>query len=266
MNKKQLSEKIFAKKSCLCVGLDSDASKIPSHLKYSSHAVVEFNKHIIDATRDLCVAYKINTAFYECRGSKGWDDMCATLDYIGKEHFTIADAKRGDIGNTSSMYAQAFFEQMDFDSITVSPYMGSDSVKPFLNYQGRWAILLGLTSKAGSADVQQLDTNNGKVYEHVLKTSLQWGTTENMMYVVGATKAEQLKYIRNILPEHFLLIPGVGAQGGTVADVMENGRTANCDLLINSSRQILYASSGTNFAEAARKEAANLQQQMSNYF
>lgn len=259
MSRNKLIADIQEKRTCLCVGLDTDLAKIPTHLKGRPNAILEFNKAIIDATADCCVSYKINTAFYECLGAKGWDLMEATLAYIPKNIFTIADAKRGDIGNTSTMYAKAFFETLSFDAITVSPYMGSDSVKPFLEYKDKTTIILALTSNAGSIDFEQLKTGDEFVYEKVLKTSKEWGTPDNMMYVVGATKAPSLAQIRAIVPEHFLLIPGVGAQGGDIDEVLKyGGIPGQTGLLVNSSRQILYASSGEDFAEKARAEALKL--------
>jgi orotidine-5'-phosphate decarboxylase len=260
MTAKEISEQIREKKTCLCVGLDTDLAKLPQHLKRKPNAILEFNKEIIASTRDLCVAYKINTAFYECLGARGWEIMEETLSYIPHNVFKIADAKRGDIGNTSSMYAKAFFGQMNFDAITVSPYMGSDSVKPFLEHTDKFTIILALTSNPGSADFEQQKTGDQFLYEKVLATSQQWGTPENIMYVIGATKAEALAEIRKIVPSHFLLIPGVGAQGGKIEDVLKYGAIPNdIGLLVNSSRQILYASGEENFAEAARKEAMTFQ-------
>ncbi len=255
MTRKEIADQIQQKKTCLCVGLDTDMNKLPLHLKDRKDGMVLFNKQIIDATKDLCVAYKINTAFYECLGSKGWDIMEETLNYIPENIFTIADAKRGDIGNTSAMYAKAFFEQLNFDAITVSPYMGSDSIKPFLEFKNKFTIVLALTSNAGSADFEQQSFGEEFLYEKVLRTSQNWGSTENIMYVVGATKAEALLKIREIVPNHFLLIPGVGAQGGGMEEVLKYGAIKNdIGLLVNSSRQILYASSGEDFAEKAAIE------------
>jgi orotidine-5'-phosphate decarboxylase len=256
MNRKHIIDEIRRKQTCLCVGLDTDIAKLPAHLKGKSDGILSFNQQIIEATKDLCVAYKINTAFYECLGAKGWEFMQETLRMIPEEHFTIADAKRGDIGNTSSMYAKAFFEEMDFDAITVSPYMGSDSIRPFLEFKNKFTIILGLTSNEGSADFEQLPTPQGWLYEAVMKTSSSWGTPENIMYVVGATKAIMLQEIRKILPDHFLLIPGVGAQGGSLEEVLKYGAIKEeTGLLINSSRQILYASQGEDFGEKAKEEA-----------
>lgn len=265
MNIKQLIQSIKEKKSFLCVGLDTDISKIPSHLMDVEDPVFEFNKQIIDATADLCVSYKPNTAFYECRGEAGWKSLKRTFDYIPKTHFSIADAKRGDIGNTSKMYAQAFFEHMNADSITVAPYMGSDSVQPFLEYKDKVTILLALTSNSGALDFQLLSTNieEKKLFEKVLIRSQKWGNANNLMYVVGATQAKMLEKIRLIVPEHFLLVPGIGAQGGSLAEVAQYGMNKNCGLLVNASRSIIYASNGKDFAEKAREEALKLQQGMS---
>ena len=268
MNKQQLFENIKRKRSFLCVGLDTDIQKIPEHLfDESDDPIFEFNKAIIDATADLCVAYKPNLAFYESLGIAGWDALERTVDYIRAQYpdlFIIADAKRGDIGNTSAMYARTFFENMDFDAVTVAPYMGEDSVLPFLTYEDKWVILLALTSNKGAFDFQFMpETESGeKLFEKVLKTSQQWGSSENMMYVVGATKAEMLTEIREIVPEHFLLIPGVGAQGGSLQEVAENGLNSECGLLVNSSRQIIYASLETDFAKVARIEAQKVQTEM----
>ena len=267
MNREQLFEQIKQKRSFLCVGLDSDILKIPQHLKDTSDPLFAFNKEIIDATQDLCVAYKPNLAFYESLGVSGWASLEKTVRYIREEYpeqFIIADAKRGDIGNTSNLYARAFFENMDFDAVTVAPYMGEDSVKPFMTYQGKWVILLALTSNKGAADFQYLkdETSGDQLFESVLKTSQTWGDTDQMMYVVGATKAEKLKEIRSIVPDHFLLVPGVGAQGGSLAEVAQNGMNDQCGLLVNSSRQIIYASSETDFAEKARVAAMDVQVDM----
>jgi orotidine-5'-phosphate decarboxylase len=278
MTRKQLIRQIQLKMSYLCVGLDTDITKIPKHLQSHPDAVFEFNKQIIDATQDLCVAYKINTAFYESMGSKGWEAMEKTVNYIPKDQFIIADAKRGDIGNTSSQYAKAFFETLDFDAITVAPYMGEDSVKPFLEFKNKWAIVLGLTSNAGSKDFEQLrlvreDTNRGGefLYETVLKKVSSWGTDENLMFVVGATKASDLQEIRKIIPGHFLLVPGVGFQGGSLKEVSEYGMikdtstTAQCGLLVNASRAIIYASGKADFAKEARAIAQEYQSEMATY-
>lgn len=266
MTRKQLIEQIQKKKSCLCVGLDTCITKIPKHLQQHPNAVFEFNKAIIDATKDLCVAYKINTAFYEAMGLKGWEAMEKTVNYIPSEHFTIADAKRGDIGNTSSQYAKAFFETMNFDSITVAPYMGEDSVKPFLEYEGKWAIVLGLTSNKGAADFELQPFHDGeRLYEKVLHTVSEWGTEENLMFVTGATQASELENIRTIIPNHFLLVPGVGFQGGSLADVTKYGKNKDCGLLVNASRAIIYASDKENFAEEARIIALQYQTEMAAY-
>ena len=267
MNKEQLFEQIKLKRSFLCVGLDTDILKIPSFLKETSDPIFSFNKEIIDATQDLCVAYKPNLAFYESMGVAGWISLEKTVKYIREkypEQFIIADAKRGDIGNTSNLYARAFFESMDFDAVTVAPYMGEDSVKPFMTYLDRWVILLALTSNKGAADFQYLKNaeTGDQLFESVLKTSQNWGTTDNMMYVVGATKAEKLEEIRELIPDHFLLVPGVGAQGGSLEEVAKYGMNDMCGLLVNSSRQIIYASDGEDFAEKARAEAMNVQVDM----
>ncbi|MDR2853732.1 MAG: orotidine-5'-phosphate decarboxylase [Prevotellaceae bacterium] len=265
--KNNLFANIIRKKSFLCVGLDTDIKKIPAHLlRDKENAVFEFNKAIIDATADLCVSYKPNLAFYESRGIDGWKELVRTVEYIRQQYpdqFIIADAKRGDIGNTSAMYAQTFFGNMDFDAVTVAPYMGEDSVSPFLQYDDKWVILLALTSNKGAFDFQLTADENGELlYEKVLKTSQQWGTVNNMMYVVGATKAEMLANIRKIVPHHFLLVPGVGAQGGSLQEVARYGMNDQCGLLVNSSRQIIYASSGEDFAQAARIETQKLQTEM----
>ena len=267
MNKQQLIDNISRKKSFLCVGLDTDVDKIPEHLfDVTDDPIFEFNKQIIDATSDLCVAYKPNLAFYESIGLEGWDVLERTVDYIRTNYpdqFIIADAKRGDIGNTSAMYARTFFGNMDFDAVTIAPYMGEDSVAPFLTYENKWAIVLALTSNKGASDFQYIEEDGEKLFEKVLKTSKKWGTDENMMFVVGATKAEMLADIRKIIPTHFLLVPGIGAQGGSLQEVAKYGMTDECGLLINSSRQIIYASSETDFAEKAREEALKVQQEMS---
>lgn len=274
MTRQQLVEQIVKKQSYLCVGLDTDINKIPQHLLSHSDPVFEFNKQIIDATKDLCVSYKINTAFYEALGLKGWEAMEKTVNYIGNEHFKIADAKRGDIGNTSSQYAKAFFETLPFDSITVAPYMGEDSVKPFLQYEGKWAIVLGLTSNKGAADfeLKQMVSENGYeqlrpefLYEKVLRTIAEWGTTENLMFVVGATQAEEFINIRSITPNHFYLVPGVGAQGGSLKDISEKAMTDDCGILVNASRAIIYASEKEDFAEEARAIAQQYQYEIKKY-
>jgi len=265
MNKQELIEQIQQKKSFLCIGLDVDLSKIPTHLLAEEDPIFEFNKQIIDATNHLAVAYKPNTAFYEAYGIKGWQALEKTINYINANYpeiFTIADAKRGDIGNTSTMYAKAFFEDLNFDSVTVAPYMGSDSVEPFLAFKNKTTILLALTSNKGGLDFQGLKTENNELYKEVLKTALTWKNSENLMFVVGATKAEYFSEIRKIIPNHFLLVPGVGAQGGNLQDVCNYGLTKDCGLLINSSRGIIYAGNDENFAKAAQQEALKLQQQM----
>lgn len=267
MDRQALVAQIRKKKSFLCIGLDTDINKIPDHLLATDDPVFEFNKQIIDATADLCVAYKPNLAFYESLGSKGLISLEKTLEYIPENIFTIADAKRGDIGNTSALYARAFFEQMNFDAITVAPYMGVDSVRPFLGYHGKWVILLALTSNAGSADFQDLSIggNGEKLYQRVLQVSKQWATSEDMMYVIGATKAEKFEEIRKVIPDHFLLVPGVGAQGGDLELVAKYGMNKDCGLLVNSSRGIIYAGSDKNFARKAAEEARKLQTKMSVY-
>ena len=268
MTKQELFQNIQRKKSFLCVGLDTDVNKIPEHLfDQTEDPIFEFNKAIIDATADLCVAYKPNLAFYESIGLEGWDILERTVEYIRANYpdqFIIADAKRGDIGNTSAMYASTFFGNMEFDSVTVAPYMGEDSVTPFLTYEGKWVTLLALTSNKGAFDFQFMkDAETGeRLFEKVLKTSSAWGTNENMMYVVGATKAEMLTDVRAIVPEHFLLVPGVGAQGGSLQEVAKYGLNSSCGLLVNSSRQIIYASSEADYAAKARLEAQNVQSEM----
>lgn len=265
MKRQALIQQIRNKKSYLCVGLDSDITKIPKHLLQYEDPVFEFNKAIIDATSDLCVSYKINTAFYESNGLKGWQSMEKTLNYIPKGIFTIADAKRGDIGNTSTQYAKAFFEAMHFDSITVAPYMGQDSVKPFLDFADKWTIVLGLTSNEGAFDFQYLKSNEKELFKYVIQKVSSWGTHENLMFVIGATKTAQLKEVREIIPNHFLLVPGVGAQGGSLEEVSKIGMNADVGLLVNASRQIIFASNGEDFAERAREEAMRLQQEMASY-
>lgn len=266
MNRQQLINEIFTKKTFLCVGLDTDINKIPAHLKNEDDPIFAFNKAIIDATAPYCVAYKPNLAFYECYGLKGMLAFEKTIQYIKENHpnhFIIADAKRGDIGNTSKMYAQTFFEEYNLDSVTVAPYMGEDSVKPFLEYEGKWVILLALTSNKGSHDFQLTEDNQGeRLFEKVLKKSQEWGTTENLMYVVGATQGKMFEDIRRIAPEHFLLVPGVGAQGGSLQEVCKYGMTKDCGLLVNSSRGIIYASADTDFAEVAAVKAKELQEEM----
>ncbi len=278
MTKQELISQIRLKKSFLCVGLDPDLEKIPKHLLKEVDSIFSFNKAIIDATHKFCVSYKPNSAFYEAHGVKGFHSLVKTIDYIKSNypaHFIIADAKRGDIGNTSAMYARAFFQEMKADAITVAPYMGSDSVKPFLTYKDKWVVLLALTSNEGAFDFQTSPFEGGRpatadggmsLFEKVLSVSKTWGTEENMMYVIGATKAASLKDVRKIIPNHFLLIPGVGAQGGSLEEVCKYGLTKDIGLLINSSRQIIYASNKEDFAERACDEAAKLQKEMSIYF
>ncbi len=258
-----IAKSIQQKSSCLCVGLDPDLQKIPKHLLHEKDPIFEFNKQIIDATYPYAVAYKPNIAFYEALGTKGWETLYKTAEYLHKDKFNIADAKRGDIGNTSQMYAKAFFEQMDFDAITIAPYMGEDSVKPFLAFSGKWVILLALTSNVGSQDFELQNLQNGKkLYEEVLEKSQQWANREQMMYVVGATQSNALENIRKIAPKHFLLVPGVGKQGGSLAEVMQFGLNEYAGLLINSARDIIYASSEKDFAQKAAQKAKEMQKQM----
>ena len=283
MTRQHLIEQIQQKKSYLCIGLDTDTTLIPKHLQSHPDAIFEFNKQIIDATKDLCVSYKINTAFYEAMGLKGWEAMQKTVDYIPSEHFTIADAKRGDIGNTSSQYAKAFFEVLNFDAITVAPYMGEDSVRPFLEYDNKWTIVLGLTSNKGANDFQKLSVSKKSeedllmvptiadphrqlyLYQQVIETIAQWGTPDNLMFVTGATRASDFETIRDIIPQHFLLVPGVGFQGGNLAEVSKYGLNKDAGLLVNASRAIIYASEKENFAEEARAIARQYQQEMCSY-
>jgi orotidine-5'-phosphate decarboxylase len=278
MTRHQLVEQIFKKRSYLCVGLDTDITKIPRHLLSSADPVFQFNKQIIDATRDLCVSYKINTAFYEAMGVKGWESLERTVNYIPSEHFKIADAKRGDIGNTSSQYAKAFFESMNFDAVTVAPYMGEDSVKPFLEYREKWAIVLGLTSNAGAKDfeLQRFDTKTDLLdegihiekhgtkflYQMVLEKVSRWGNPNNLMFVIGATQADEFANIRQLTPEHFYLVPGVGAQGGSLKEISEKAMTQDCGILVNASRAIIYAGNTENFADEARTIAKQYQSEM----
>jgi len=283
MKRAELIANIFSKKSYLCVGLDSDIDKIPKHLLRADDPVFEFNKEIIDATADLCIGYKINTAFYESRGMDGWKTMEKTLNYISSSHFKIADAKRGDIGNTSTHYARAFFEAMNFDAITVAPYMGEDSVRPFLEYKDKWTILLGLTSNPGAADFELKKIGDEEhileegvhvrqkkeqfLYERVLQKAAEWSTPDNLMFVVGATRAEEFTNIRKLTPKHFYLVPGVGAQGGSLKEISEKTFIPNeCGLLVNASRAIIFASAGKDFVQKAREEAERMHQEMKEYF
>lgn len=267
MTSSDIFYQIVEKQSFLCVGLDSDIQKLPKHLLRTEDPIFNFNKEIIDATHDFAIAYKPNLAFYESQGVAGWNSLKKTVDYLRDKYpemFIIADAKRGDIGNTSTLYARAFFENLDFDAVTVAPYMGEDSVKPFLNYEGKWVILLALTSNKGAFDFQFLeDKASGKrLFESVLTTSKKWGSNENMMYVVGATKAEMLKDVRALVPHHFLLVPGVGAQGGSLRDVVENGMNDRCGLIVNASRSIIFADDSEDYADEVRKSAQNVQEEM----
>ena len=266
MNKQQLLENIKRKQSFLCVGLDTDIKKIPGHLLKEEDPIFAFNKAIIDATAPYCIAYKPNLAFYESMGVKGWIAFEKTVEYIKKNYpdqFIIADAKRGDIGNTSAMYARTFFEELDIDSLTVAPYMGEDSVTPFLSYEGKWVILLALTSNKGSHDFQLTEDKEGeRLFEKVLRKSQEWADDKNMMYVVGATQGRMFEDIRRIVPNHFLLVPGIGAQGGSLEEVCRYGMTPECGLIVNSSRAIIYADKSENFAQAAKDEAGKVQKQM----
>lgn len=269
MNRKELVEQIFTKKSFLCVGLDTDIKKIPQHLLHDADPIFAFNKAIIDSTAPYCVAYKPNLAFYESMGIKGMLAFEKTIAYLNEHyptHFVIADAKRGDIGNTSKMYARTFFEEYNLDALTVAPYMGEDSVKPFLEYNGKWVILLALTSNKGSHDFQLTEDNQHgeRLFEKVLRKSQEWGNTENMMYVVGATQGSMFTDVRRVAPHHFLLVPGVGAQGGSLQEVCKYGMTKDCGLLVNSSRGIIYASQDHDFAEVAAQKAKELQEEMAH--
>ena len=269
MKREDLINNIFKKKSCLCVGLDPDLKKIPKHLTTQKDAIFLFNKEIIDATAQYCIAYKPNVAFYEILGTEGWDTLARTIDYIKKNYpdqLIIADAKRGDIGNTSQMYARTFFETLNADAVTVAPYMGRDSVIPFLEYEGKWTVLLALTSNNGASDFELIQDRKGlSLYESVILKSRKWGTADNLMYVIGATKADYLQHIRLLAPENFLLVPGVGAQGGSLADVMKYGKIPECGLIINSSRGIIYASSDDHFAEAAADASKKVADEMAKY-
>jgi orotidine-5'-phosphate decarboxylase len=265
MTRQQLVKEIRKKKSYLCVGLDSDITKIPRHLLSEPDPVFAFNKQVIDATLEFCVSYKINTAFYEALGLAGWESMAKTLDYIPSTHFTIADAKRGDIGNTSTQYAKAFFEALNFDAITVAPYMGGDSVKPFLEYRGKWTILLGLTSNSGAADFELQNAGGELLYEKVMKTASQWGSPDNLMFVVGATQADEFVNIRKITPDHFYLVPGVGAQGGSLEEISAKAMNKDVGILVNVSRAVIFASGGEDFAFKAGEAAKQYRDEMSSY-
>jgi orotidine-5'-phosphate decarboxylase len=266
LNRSQLTKQIFDKSTYLCVGLDTDIHKIPPHFLSAPDPVFAFNKEIIDATQDFCVAYKINTAFYESMGLSGWESLQKTVEYIPGSHFKIADAKRGDIGNTSDQYAKTFFETYPFDAVTVAPYMGKDSVEPFLQYKDKWTILLGLTSNVGSKDFQLQKTEDGHYfYEKIITAAAQWGTADNLMYVIGATQDEQIEAIRKLVPEHFFLVPGVGAQGGSLEEISRKAMNRDTGLLVNASRAIIYASTKEDFAEEAGKVALSYQQEMAQY-
>lgn len=270
MNRQQLVNEITSKKNYLCIGLDTDITKIPDHLRSHPDAVFKFNKAIIDSTKDYCVSYKINTAFYESMGIKGWEALEQTVNYIPSTHFKIADAKRGDIGNTSAQYAKAFFEIYQFDAITVAPYMGEDSLRPFLDYQDKWTIVLGLTSNKGSANFQQLKVSPESalqefLYENVMHQVAKWGTPGNLMFVVGATKPEQLEYVRKMFPQHFFLVPGVGTQGGSLEEVSKAALTEDHGILVNVSRAIIYASDNEDFAEQAARVAGEYNNEMKDY-
>ncbi len=267
MKRSLLVQQINNKKSFLCVGLDTDLEKVPDYFRSRPNGIVEFNKQIIDATKDYCVSYKINTAFYESMGARGWDAMEETCSYIPETHFKIADAKRADIGNTSSYYAKAFFEKLNFDAITVAPYMGEDSIRPFLEYENKWTIMLGLTSNQGAQDFELLKLQNGLLlYERVLETVSKWGSDQNLMFVVGATQASELANIRKIIPNHFLLVPGVGAQGGSLLEVATYGMNPDIGLLVNASRAIIYADNGADFASKAQQVALEYQNEMKQFF
>jgi orotidine-5'-phosphate decarboxylase len=265
MTRQQLVSRIRSTGSYLCVGLDPDLSQIPPTLLSAADPIFEFNRRIIDATKDHCVAYKLNTAFYEANGARGWETMERTVNYISSSHFRIADAKRGDIGNTATQYARAFFETLAFDAITVAPYMGEDSVRPFLEYRDKWTILLGLTSNPGSADFELQPAGDGLLYERVLTTAAGWGSPENLMYVVGATQAAAFTRIRELTPEHFYLVPGIGAQGGSLESISRHAMNADVGLLVNASRAIIYASGSDDFAEAAGTTAAQYHREMQSY-
>lgn len=265
MTRQQLTEQIFARQTYLCVGLDTDITKIPKHLQGRPDAIIEFNRQIIDATKDHCVGYKINTAFYEALGVKGWEAMEQTVAYIPASHFKIADAKRGDIGNTSHQYAKAFFEVLNFDAVTVAPYMGADSVLPFLEYSGKWTILLGLTSNKGAHDFELQKLGDEYLYEKVLQTASRWGTEENLMFVIGATQGESFTNIRKFTPNHFYLVPGVGAQGGSLQEISDKALIQEGGLLVNASRAIIYASEDEDFAVEAAAIAQQYSTEMKGY-
>jgi orotidine-5'-phosphate decarboxylase len=265
MTKRELVQNIYQKQSFLCVGLDTDVTKIPRHLLDTDDPVFEFNKAVIDATQDLCVAYKPNLAFYESLGPRGWESLEKTLEYIPNNIFTIADAKRGDIGNTSKMYAKTFFEYLDFDAVTVAPYMGKDSISPFLEFEGKWVIVLGLTSNEGSIDFQYSKDQDGRtLYEKVISKTQEWGNPDNLMYVIGATHPETFSEIRELAKDYFFLVPGVGAQGGDMDAVFKNGKNDEIGLLVNSSRDIIYAGNGVDFQEEIRRKAQQMQKSMSD--
>lgn len=265
MTRQQLTEQIFLKKTYLCIGLDTDSTRLPAHLQGKRDAVFEFNRQIIDATKEQCIGYKINTAFYEADGVRGWETLEKTVNYIPGNHFKIADAKRGDIGNTSAQYAKAFFETLNFDALTVAPYMGEDSIAPFLEHKDKWTIVLGLTSNRGAQDFELQTFGNEYLYEKVLKTASRWGTTDNLMFVTGATQAAEFTTIRYITPNHFYLVPGIGAQGGSLQDVSHRALIQDCGLLVNASRAVIYASGGEDFAAAAGRVAQQYSAEMSTY-
>jgi orotidine-5'-phosphate decarboxylase len=270
MNRQQLTDQIFKKRSYLCIGLDTDITKIPNHLLLLDDPVFEFNKQIIDATKNYCVAYKINTAFYEAMGVKGWESLEKTVNYIPQDHLKIADAKRGDIGNTSSQYAKAFFETLNFDAITVAPYMGKDSIKSFLDFEGKWTIVLGLTSNSGAEDfelkkIADQNLTTKYLYETVLEKVSAWGTPDNLMFVIGATQADEFENIRKITPHHFYLVPGIGTQGGGLKEISEKAMIKDCGILVNVSRAVIYASDGKDFADRAKAVAKNYHEEMKTY-
>jgi orotidine-5'-phosphate decarboxylase len=267
MNSFQLFEQVKLKRSYLCIGLDTDPDKIPEHLRSQADPIFEFNKQIIDATHPYCIAYKPNIAFYEALGPKGWESLQKTLDYIPKPIFTIADAKRGDIGNSAALYAKTFFQTLNFDAVTVAPYMGEDSVRPFLDHKGKWTILLAHTSNPGSSDFQLMESGSSgrKLYEEVMIRAQRWGTEEQLMFVVGATHAEKIAAIRQLAPDHFFLVPGIGSQGGDLKSVSKNGMNNKCGLLVNSARAVIYASGKKDFAKIAGQEANKVQEEMNRY-